>query len=164
VASLVNLVFFKSSSRTINHNTDWNWFLDMPDGGGSFLQSPIFDPVSGFGGNGQKVNPPGSSPYPVSQTSKGGGCVPDGFLSTHLIRIGPYGKMSLNNTRCLRRDLNPASAINASKKVISKIFDSKNYAQFCTRLGALHSVGHGGVGGEVSIPILRSTNFLTASR
>jgi hypothetical protein len=31
------------------NSVDWNWYLDIPDGGGSFLKSPIWDPESGFG-------------------------------------------------------------------------------------------------------------------
>ena len=64
--------------------------------------------------------------------------------------------------------MNPRVAeINASKKVLSRILKSKTYSEFCTRisgagvlpptpgqvpefLGDLHSVGHGGIGGEVS--------------
>jgi hypothetical protein len=124
------------------------------------LESPIFDPVSGFGGNGKKV--PGADPLKDH-------CLFDGPFANRTLRIGPYGKMVTNNTRCLRRNLNPRVAeINASKKVLSRILKSKTYADFCLRisgagvlppkpgqprefLGDLHSVGHGGIGGEVGV-------------
>jgi hypothetical protein len=37
---------------------DWNWFLDSKDAGGNFTNSPLWDPVSGFGGNGKKEKAP----------------------------------------------------------------------------------------------------------
>ncbi|KAF2666287.1 Di-copper centre-containing protein [Microthyrium microscopicum] len=128
----------------------WNWHLDTTPAGGSWLQSPIFDPISGFGGNGAVVPKRGASPYPVTGT--GGGCVATGPFANRTIRVGPFGKMVANNTRCLRRDFNPKVAENdATKKVLSRILRSKNYAEFCLRLGSLHGVGHSGIGGEVSI-------------
>jgi hypothetical protein len=35
---------------------DWNWHLDSSSAGGNLLTSPLLDPVSGFGGNGAKIN------------------------------------------------------------------------------------------------------------
>lgn len=115
------------------------------------MASPIFDPVSGFGGNGAKMNVNDkSSPY--SHSSNGGGCITDGPLKNRILRIGSYGKMVANNTRCLRRDLNPLAVEgSATKKTLGSILKANTYAKFSTSLnGALHNVGHGGIGGEVS--------------
>jgi hypothetical protein len=43
-----NYAFMKLNTNSI----DWDWYLDTPDGGGSFLKSPIWDPESGFGDSG----------------------------------------------------------------------------------------------------------------
>ncbi|KAE9979520.1 hypothetical protein BLS_009726 [Venturia inaequalis] len=34
----------------------WDWHRDTPEAGADWLQSPLFDTVSGYGGNGQRVN------------------------------------------------------------------------------------------------------------
>lgn len=119
------------------------------------MTSPIFDPISGFGGNGAKVNANDKS-APYSHSPNGGGCITDGPLKNRILRIGPYGKMVANNTRCLRRDLNPLAVEGgATKKTLSGILKANTYAKFSTNLsGALHNVGHGGIGGEVNFPSL----------
>jgi len=59
--------------------------------------------------------------------------------------------MKANNTRCLRRDLNAKVVeAQASKKIIGKIMKAKTYKEFCEGInGALHAIGHSGIGGEV---------------
>lgn len=129
---------------------DWNWFLDTKQGGGNYLTSPIFDPVSGLGGNGAKI-PATDKSSPHIHTPNGGGCITDGPLKNMTLRIGSYGKMVAGNTRCLRRDLD-ASVVegSATKKILSGILAETTYTNFSTNLvGALHYVGHGGIGGEV---------------
>jgi tyrosinase len=123
--------------------------LDGPDGGGAFLKSPIFDPVSGFGGNGKKIARAGESPYPI--TGSGGGCLTDGPFANHSLHIGPYGEMVASNARCLRRDFSPRHVeVSASKEVLSRVLKANTYARFSASLSNdLHAVGHGSVGGEV---------------
>jgi tyrosinase len=117
------------------------------------LSSPIFDPVSGFGGNGARI--PSGTAAPYIHSTNAGGCLTDGPFKDRIIRIGPFGKMKLNNTRCLRRDLNgKVVEKQATKKTLAGILKAKTYAKFCEGInGALHGVGHGGIGGEVFLPI-----------
>ena len=75
---------------------DWNWYWDVPDGGGKVDKSPIWNPDHGFGGNGLPANetvqsgpsslfspPPGAPLGPPRGT--GGGCITDGpFKETKL--------------------------------------------------------------------------------
>lgn len=118
------------------------------------MTSPIFDPVSGFGGNGAKI-PATDKSSPYSHSPNGGGCITDGPLKNLTLRIGPYGKMVAGKPRCLRRDLNPLAVEgSATKKTLSTILNAKTYSKFSSSLsGALHNVGHGGIGGEVSQPL-----------
>ncbi|KAF2666152.1 Di-copper centre-containing protein [Microthyrium microscopicum] len=134
----------------------WNWFLDSKDAGGDFVKSPLFDPVSGFGGNGKKEKNAGGfggfGGFGFGGT--GGGCITDGPFVNRTLRIGPQGKMAVNNTRCLRRDFNPNVVDQtANKKVLGPLLNSKTYAQFCQVIGMqLHNVGHMSVGGEMMDP------------
>jgi tyrosinase len=175
--------------RLTKSRTDWNWYLDTKEGGGSFLESPLFDPISGFGGNGRKIgvtpNPQQSAPKSaqpdhghadsvteslLSGFSTGGGCLLNGPFVNRTLRIGPYARMSPNNIRCLTRNFNAKIAeVSASKKTLSRILSAKTFAEFSDRIshappfpehvtmndlfnlpGDLHTIGHGGVGGEVS--------------
>jgi hypothetical protein len=91
-------------------------------GGGEYLRSSIFDHISGFGGNGAKISlkTETSSPSLYAHSPNSGGCIIDGPFKSRNIRIGPYGKMERNNTRCLRRDLNHlAVESSATKKILS---------------------------------------------
>jgi hypothetical protein len=94
----------------------------------------------------------------------GGGCIEGGPFKDMKLHIGPFGIMKENNTRCLRRSFNAVMANSAaSKQVFDKILSSKNFGEFrqhievpsfggtgAARTGPdFHSLGHGGVGGEV---------------
>jgi tyrosinase len=149
-------------------HADWNWYLDTPDGGGSFLKSPVFDPVSGFGGNGKKVAPTGLlSLLPSFGANTGGGCLVDGPFANRTLRIGPMGTMKTNNTRCLTRNFNPQLAeASANKATIARIMKATTYKDLMYQMehppsptfengafkfqGDVHSIGHSGVGGEVT--------------
>jgi hypothetical protein len=94
----------------------------------------------------------------------GGGCVSEGPFKDMKLHIGPFGIMKENNTRCLKRSFN-AALVNsaATKEVFDKILGSKNFGEFRKKIempafgtgvakfgpNDFHSLGHGGVGGEV---------------
>jgi tyrosinase len=171
----------------------WDWHLDTPEAGGEWLKSPIFDPVSGFGGNGKKVDsaalPNGMNISTLAGLAKiipgldlsmimdgtGGGCVLDGPFQHRSLTIGPMGQMTANNTRCLTRNINAKFAqSSASSKSMRKVLSAKTMAEFrylaesgsrsisvswhginvTDEGGNMHNIGHAGVGGEVSCPIV----------
>ncbi|KAF2668920.1 Di-copper centre-containing protein [Microthyrium microscopicum] len=144
----------------------WNWFLDTPSGGGSFTKSPIFDPDSGFGGNGKKINSTFSLPG-----ATGGGCVDSGPFQQVVLHIGPSGLMKLNNNRCLTRNFIPwIVESDAAKSTLVKALDSKTFGDFMeqvqrtghahggiptmeTIFSDLHSIGHYSINGEMGDPL-----------
>jgi tyrosinase len=188
---------------------DWDWHLDAPDRGGSWLKSPLFDPITGFGSNGVKTNasrpkppklPAGfaplegvpfgfDGPFPPMSAGTGGGCLLDGPFKNITLTIGPMGRMTANNTRCLKRDLNPTVAeAGATRANLKTLLHKKTFNEFrrgmempmgfggglggslgggehshshndantsvsspIMRPFDMHVIGHGGVGGEVSI-------------
>jgi tyrosinase len=106
----------------------------------------------------------------LSSFSTGGGCLLNGPFKNRTLRIGPFARMAPNNTRCMTRNFNARIAeVSASKKTLSRILSAKSFDEFSDRIshpppfptqvtiadlfnlpGDLHSIGHGGVGGEVS--------------
>jgi hypothetical protein len=125
-------------------------------------------PSSDAGPKGPPGRPPtGGMPFrggAMFMGGSGGGCVEGGPFKDMKLHIGPFGIMKENNTRCLRRSFNAALANSAaSKQVLDKILGSKNFGEFrqhievpsfggagAARIGPdFHSLGHGGVGGEV---------------
>lgn len=147
----------------------WDWHRDTPEAGADWLQSPLFDTVSGYGGNGQRVN--ASAPAGgIAVGGTGGGCVLDGPFQNRTLSIGPMGQMLLNNTRCLTRNFNVKVAyMSASSKSMRKILGAKSMAESrqlaessvesrramskggnIDSFGSMHSIGHVGIGGEAS--------------
>jgi tyrosinase len=93
-----------------------------------------------------------------------GACVTDGPFAQYKIYIGP-GNSTKSNPRCLTRNINAQAAESgASQKGIEKLMAKSTYEQFQTLdtspgerpfsgggfTPGIHSVGHMGVGGEVS--------------
>ena len=108
----------------------------------------------------------------------GAGCVADGPFKDEKLHIGPLGAMRPNNTRCLTRNLNAASAHGAAAKESFRqvLTASKTFGDLRAALempiraaggangtagprmaGSLHTVGHGGIGGEM-LDVFTSTN------
>jgi tyrosinase len=103
--------------------------LDIPDGGGRFEKSPIWDPDHGFGGNGKPSNKT-VIPGPIPRGT-GGGCVTDGPFKDTQFRIGPFGNMTKNNLHCLTRDINAAAVEkNGGISTIRKTLRAKNFKEF----------------------------------
>ncbi|KAL0569491.1 hypothetical protein V5O48_012473 [Marasmius crinis-equi] len=105
-------------------NPYWNWTLDITQGIDSFVASPVFDPVYGFGGNGEDI--PGyqgqfgnfsAIPGWSTETTTGGGCVLDGPFASYNLSLGP-GPI-LNLERCLSRSFSSAFLFTFTKEQVA---------------------------------------------
>lgn len=139
----------------------WNWTLDAGPGK-DIRNSPVYDPITGFGGNGAagaSLPPPTPSRPPV-EGGTGGGCVLDGPFQNMTLNVGPGQSVSFN-PRCLSRSINPAIAnqyLNYETN-IAPLWNTTTYKEFSTltegnqRAGSppvitFHSAGHYVSGGE----------------
>ena len=125
----------------------------------SFRHSPIFDPVTGFGGDGV----PGTYTLPKDEagTSKFFdpesfvGCVADGPFHSYTIRLGP-GKLVTDH--CLVRGINstymqyftPSAVANATSLPSFEQFRIELEGMPITPKHKMHDGGHLSVGGEMS--------------
>lgn len=84
----------------------WDWTLDATSES-AFLASPVFNSVTGFGGNGPFVETDPSNPFNVPGRS-GGGCVTGGPFAgvNDIVHLGPSDAVEYN-PQCLKRDLSP---------------------------------------------------------
>jgi tyrosinase len=104
---------------------------------------------------------------PSFGANTGGGCILNGPFANRTLRIGPFGQMKPNNTRCMTRNFNPQIAeASATKATMKRIMQAKTYKDLMYQMehppppayekgvfkfqGDVHSIGHSGVGGEVS--------------
>ncbi|CAA9956663.1 Tyrosinase domain containing protein [Pyrenophora teres f. maculata] len=131
----------------------WDWSLD---GDASNPQStkptksPVFDPVTGFGGNGIRVIPtPEQNRFNLTGT--GGGCVQDGPFAAPKFMVNYPGPPS-----CLRRDFalpilntwtDPKLIANSLTQPNYEAFDNAIEGQATAKVPNLHGSGHFGVGG-----------------
>jgi len=133
----------------------WDWTLDTQDPS-KFAKSPMFDPVTGFGGNGAFIpgnvsNPaPGLSvgpPFDLPDRT-GGGCIPDGPFQGLISHMGPGNSTALT-PHCVRRDFAPYSlANNAGTANVSDGMAQPDYGWLeRTTEFSFHAGGHWGVGG-----------------
>ncbi|KAK7429634.1 hypothetical protein QQZ08_003829 [Neonectria magnoliae] len=137
----------------------WNWSLDS-DSVEDFLCSPLFDPETGFGGNGPFINSTGWTNITRQIPNKlGGGCVVDGPLveGQWPVNMGPE-KNTAYNSRCLRRDIAPEFAITKLNQArVDWTLEAEDYYEFDVRVeGGItvpthgyHGGGHLGVGGDL---------------
>ena len=105
----------------------WDESLDADD----WESSILFDPDTGFGGNG--VGP-----------SK---CIADGPFKNYVNAVGP-GQSQTGH--CIDRDINKCMGKFAAPSIIENCMKMANFSTFwpCIENGP-HGAGHGGVGGEV---------------
>ncbi|KAL6853090.1 hypothetical protein ACO1O0_007643 [Amphichorda felina] len=80
----------------------WDWTLDVTPSS-KFTESPVFDPVFGFGDNGPFIPSNNTNDVPGRT---GGGCVEDGPFKDLVVNLGPLDDLS-GNPRCLKRDFSP---------------------------------------------------------
>jgi tyrosinase len=133
----------------------WDWSLDHPEKGGDMATSPVWHPTLGYGGNGNwtKRDAQGRRGATIYD-----GCVLDGAFKDYQLHLG-IGSKTAYNPRCLKRDFHlPMMVKSASTKyVINPILATASYDEFQnlnvpsedSPFGP-HSLGHLGVGGEVS--------------
>ena len=125
----------------------------------SLLESPIFDPVTGFGGNGVPgtytlpVDPDGTNKFFIPSSFVG--CVQDGPFASYVVPLGP-GKLITDH--CLVRGVNDtfkqfltSSAIqNTTKLPTFELFRIELEGKPITQDFKMHDGGHIAVGGEMS--------------
>jgi len=138
------------------------WSLDTSERGKNFSDSPLWDPDTGFGGNGANGTiktgisfPPGSAPV--------GSCINNGPFAGIQNPIG-WGYNLGDNPHCLKRNFQNelANMGLAWKPNVIPLLRMTNYADFvhgvdndAGNTGAttgVHGLGHVSVGGEVCRP------------
>ncbi|EJT75052.1 hypothetical protein GGTG_08890 [Gaeumannomyces tritici R3-111a-1] len=130
----------------------WDWLLDIDD----MAASPIFDPDTGFGGNGEWIPGTQSQPSPEMELPlpsthefpdrSGGGCIPDGPFEGLDTALGPRGSVAYN-PRCVRRDFCPATFARMVANVRPAL-RMPTYGDFVASSEPnAHASGHYGVGG-----------------
>jgi len=139
----------------------WNWSLDA-DPPNLICDSPIWNPVTGFGGDGVPgtyIVPPDpantSRIYPFLYH----GCIKDGPFADYTLKLGPG---LLVTEHCIARGVNNTMSIYLNSSAVAEVLTYPNFEQFRVKLegvlfGALapHGGGHGAVGGEM-------TNFFSS--
>lgn len=134
----------------------WDWTLDVPQS--KFLNSPLFHPIFGFGGNGPYLPTPSTTDpdYEIPGRS-GGGCVVNGPFKNMVVRMGPGDDMS-GNPRCLHRDMSPYFARRyLGTNVTTLTLAQPDYGWFFRTLdgdthpdrSSIHGGGHYAVGGNL---------------
>ncbi|KAF5337772.1 hypothetical protein D9758_016621 [Tetrapyrgos nigripes] len=138
----------------------WNWSIDID--AGKFDQSPIFDPHTGFGGNGADEAYPTagffnnltSLPGWELSAQTGGGCVTDGPFANYTLNIGPG---TLKRKHCLTRAFNPSTFGGITGQNVKDTLAQYPFETFRIKLEGFphiagfetHTGGHLGVGGEM---------------
>lgn len=119
----------------------WNEMLDA-DASTSIADSVVFDPDTGFGG-------------------EGGDCVTDGpFVNTTLRLAGNWGVIS-SSEYCLSRSFSDTTFQGAASTNVETCMASENFtaADSCLRANP-HTAGHGGVGGTM-LDVVRKSSSLS---
>ncbi|CUS06676.1 unnamed protein product [Tuber aestivum] len=128
----------------------WDWTLDADN----FIASPLWDPVTGFGGNGVPA-PADGSPFAVPGAT-GGGCVTDGPFVDMRLHLGP-GPSLAGTSRCLRRAFSPWIAKTFSNTAkVNNALAQKDFGWFNKVVEGetnflnvgIHGGGHYSIGGE----------------
>ncbi|PSN62011.1 Di-copper centre-containing protein [Corynespora cassiicola Philippines] len=136
----------------------WDWTLDG-NSTDDFLNSEIFDPETGFGGNGEFVPGTVENPSPDIPTTmegvpldvsdrSGGGCIPNGPFANMTIHMGP-GESTSFYEWCVRRDFVPSIFLEAtSQEALEAAMSHPDFGFFSqgTEISN-HAAGHLGVGG-----------------
>ena len=139
----------------------WNWTLDAGPGKNIF-DSPLFDPETGFGGDGIPGVLP---PPPITRIDfpggSGGGCVKNGPFVNFTLNVGPGDSLAYN-PRCLARSINPTMAVWLNYSNIAPLADAPTFEEFdiitestvhspnATSPMTFHGAGHFLIGAEAS--------------
>ncbi|KAJ2898555.1 hypothetical protein MKZ38_003846 [Zalerion maritima] len=135
----------------------WDWTLDSWSTD-DFPNSPVFDPDTGFGGNGPYIDSSEDNSVSTHIPGKtGGGCITDGPFANMSVNLGP-GYTTAYNPRCLRRDFAPEFAVsNLNISMVAWTLSADSFAEFDIRVQGgttvpemtYHGGGHLGVGGDL---------------
>lgn len=111
----------------------WEEVLDVS----ALNASSVFDPTTGFGGNGAGTD----------------GCVADGPFANLTLHIN---QTATGIDYCLSRDFSATNFQTANQTYIDACYASANYSEAwqCYKKSP-HTAGHAGVGGTVSCSVLR---------
>ncbi|KAH9484983.1 Tyrosinase P [Psilocybe cubensis] len=136
----------------------WDWTQDVGPNK-TFADSPVYDPVHGFGGNGAigtytlpQANDTDNRIFPEAFR----GCVVDGPFANLTLSVGP-GK--LVTTHCLtrgdnedaaRKYLNAAAEANVTRSANFEVFRVEIEGEPVTSDHRMHDGGHDAIGGEMS--------------
>jgi tyrosinase len=117
--------------------------------------------------NGTAPRPAGPPPVGSMDWMVTGACVTDGPFAKYQINLGPGNNSQRANPRCLKRNVNGAAAERgASKKNMNALMARTTFERFTTLDGnpdfpitsfaqftpGVHSIGHMGIGGEMTNP------------
>jgi tyrosinase len=157
VMKVHNRTFPSSYTFCLTHanllHSYWDWSLDATPNDPNntkVFSAAIFDPETGFGGNGAFVEAtPEQNPLNITGHT-GGGCVTDGPFNTSAFTVN-YPKPD-----CLRRDFTPWILNTfADRKNVEEVLAQPDYTSFARTLekvptfdeSNIHGSGHFGVGG-----------------
>ncbi|KAI8273837.1 hypothetical protein K4K60_010390 [Colletotrichum sp. SAR11_57] len=140
------------------------WDIGLDNTAETFVNSPIFDDVYGFGGNGpyiQDVSDPEEFPTktPTEIPNRtGGGCVQQGPFANLTVPMG-VGNSTKYNPHCLRRDFSPTLVATAmSDEIIRRTLSATTFDEFNYHMQGysfelsgmtIHAGMHLGIGGQV---------------
>ncbi|KAF8196033.1 tyrosinase [Pholiota molesta] len=136
----------------------WDWTQDT-DSASSIKNAPVFDPITGFGGDGVPgtyVVPQNISADQLVFPEDFRGCVLDGPFANYTVPLGP-GKLR-TAPHCLTRGIanensiyiNSKAVANAMKQPTSALFRAELEGTSNVLIHKLHDGGHFAVGGEMS--------------
>ncbi|KAM0808956.1 putative Tyrosinase copper-binding domain-containing protein [Seiridium cardinale] len=135
----------------------WDWSADATSED-AFVNSPVFDAVNGFGGNGPYIDSSNDTSIRLHIPGKtGGGCILDGPFKNMSVNMGP-GFNTSYSPHCLTRDLAPSFAIaHLNSTMVAYTLAATNYFEFDIRVEGgvdvpsmtYHGGGHLGVGGDL---------------
>ena len=123
--------------------------------------SPIFDPTTGFGGDGVQGTytlPPDPNGQSSAFPNVYRGCVRTGPFANHTVRLGP-GRLVTNH--CLVRGVDEASKQALATSQVNRVMQLTPFEKFRTGLEngiaagfgfGIHGGGHQAVGGEMMNP------------
>ncbi|KAI8276743.1 hypothetical protein K4K59_009686 [Colletotrichum sp. SAR11_240] len=140
----------------------WDWSLDAASYD-DMLKSPVFDPDTGFGGNGEWVPGTPENPEPgipltggtlVFNMSDrtGGGCIPNGPFANLTLHMGPQNSVAYNEW-CVRRDFTPNQFMSLGNSAsVAEGMAQSDYGFFSKLTeDTIHGAGHQGVGGMYGV-------------
>lgn len=133
----------------------WDWSLDVSldnSSSVSVFSGPVFDPETGFGGNGVYVESTDTNnPYNLTGRT-GGGCLEDGPFTQDQFTV------NVPNPHCLTRDFVPTIMnVWAQQSLVDKVLSTSDYTEFARAIENvpsfdqpnIHGSGHFGIGGAL---------------